>query len=181
MISESAIVESIVTAFVYEKQRKAKGITYRHSKWSKRFRSHVSSRCLCCRAHCRQFFTFLFSFLGMSSSNGNSTAAASTASDRVKKFLEDKDWKFYCAVAACVIAVGAGAYCLASSGSDSSKKKPRQQREVKKKQAESGKIAGQILTCSSLETNDASLRSWYRTSKQVCRDPCWHNKDRRII
>lgn len=54
-----------------------------------------------------------------------------SATERMKRFLEDKDWKFYCAVAAGVAAAGAGAYYLSTSGSD--KKKPKQhKREMKK-------------------------------------------------
>ncbi|KAI7861037.1 hypothetical protein BDC45DRAFT_430253 [Circinella umbellata] len=63
---------------------------------------------------------------------------AVSASERMKRFLEDKDWKFYCAVAAGVAAAGAGAYYLSSSSSTNNKKKPKQQkREIKKKQDES--------------------------------------------
>lgn len=59
-----------------------------------------------------------------------------SATERMKKFLEDKDWKFYCAVAAGVAAAGAGAYYLSTSGSD--KKKPKQQKREMKKESTGG-------------------------------------------
>ncbi|KAI9319969.1 hypothetical protein BX666DRAFT_1917762 [Dichotomocladium elegans] len=58
-----------------------------------------------------------------------------TATERMKKFLEDKDWKFYCTVAAGLAVAGAGAYYLASSGASSSsttKKQPKK-RDAKRK------------------------------------------------
>ncbi|CDH54101.1 tpr domain containing protein [Lichtheimia corymbifera JMRC:FSU:9682] len=65
-----------------------------------------------------------------------------SATERMKRFLEDKDWKFYCAVAAGVAAAGAGAYYLSSSGSD--KKKPKQhKREMKKEGSASSPAAAE--------------------------------------
>jgi mitochondrial import receptor subunit TOM70 len=42
---------------------------------------------------------------------------APSISDSVRKFLEDKDWKFYTAVGVGAVAVGAGVYYLTRSGS----------------------------------------------------------------
>lgn len=52
--------------------------------------------------------------------NTTSVPDATPATERIKKFFEDKDWKFYAAVFAGVAVAGAGAYYLTSSN----KKKP---------------------------------------------------------
>lgn len=55
-------------------------------------------------------------------------------SDKLKKFFEDKDWKFYCAVAAGLTLAGAGAYYITSnSNSKKGKKKPEDKKEPGKK------------------------------------------------
>ncbi|KAI8065174.1 hypothetical protein BC940DRAFT_356706 [Gongronella butleri] len=46
------------------------------------------------------------------SNNNTSQAPASGAQDKINKFFEDRDWKFYAAVAAGVTLAGAGAYYL---------------------------------------------------------------------
>lgn len=51
--------------------------------------------------------------------------------DKIKKSFEDKDWKFYCAVAAGLTLAGAGAYYLTSGSSKKGKKKPESKREGK--------------------------------------------------
>ncbi|KAL7321259.1 TOM (translocase of outer membrane) complex component [Mucor circinelloides] len=58
--------------------------------------------------------------------------ASSVTLDKIKKSFEDKDWKFYCAVAAGLTLAGAGAYYLTSGSSKKGKKKPESKREVKK-------------------------------------------------
>lgn len=58
---------------------------------------------------------------------------ASPATERIKKFFEDKDWKFYAAVIAGVAVAGAGAYYLTSG---SSSKKPKKSSSSKKKEAD---------------------------------------------
>ncbi|KAG0747734.1 hypothetical protein G6F57_004561 [Rhizopus arrhizus] len=58
-------------------------------------------------------------------------AVESNTSDKIKKFFEDKDWKFYCALAAGVTLAGASAYYISSS-SKKGKKKPETKREIKK-------------------------------------------------
>ncbi|KAI8365611.1 hypothetical protein EDC96DRAFT_481304 [Choanephora cucurbitarum] len=58
-------------------------------------------------------------------------AVPSSALEKVKKSIEDKDWKFYCAIAAGLTLAGAGAYFI-SSGSKKGKRKPEAKREVKK-------------------------------------------------
>ena len=58
---------------------------------------------------------------------------ASPATERIKKFFEDKDWKFYAAVFAGVAVAGAGAYYLTSG---SSSKKPKKSSSSKKKEAD---------------------------------------------
>ncbi|KAI8374905.1 hypothetical protein BD560DRAFT_393536 [Blakeslea trispora] len=58
-------------------------------------------------------------------------AVPSSTLDKVKKSFEDKDWKFYCAIAAGLTLAGAGAYFISSS-SKKGKKKPEAKREVKK-------------------------------------------------
>ncbi|KAI9354773.1 hypothetical protein BD770DRAFT_347220 [Pilaira anomala] len=51
-------------------------------------------------------------------------------SDKLKKFFEDKDWKFYCAVAAGLTLAGAGAYYITSNGNNKKgKKKPEDKNE----------------------------------------------------
>lgn len=59
-------------------------------------------------------------------------AVESNTSDKIKKFFEDKDWKFYCALAAGVTLAGASAYYISSS-SKKGKKKPETKRESKEK------------------------------------------------
>ncbi|KAI8637039.1 hypothetical protein BD408DRAFT_396385 [Parasitella parasitica] len=58
--------------------------------------------------------------------------ASSVTLDKIKKSLEDKDWKFYCAVAAGLTLAGAGVYYITSGGSKKGKKKPESKREVNK-------------------------------------------------
>ncbi|RUS17097.1 hypothetical protein BC937DRAFT_90417 [Endogone sp. FLAS-F59071] len=53
--------------------------------------------------------------------------------DSVKRFFEDKDWRFYAALSAGVIVAGAGIYYLASSSSSSSP--PRSPKDKKKRPA----------------------------------------------
>lgn len=57
--------------------------------------------------------------------------ASSVTLDKIKKSFEDKDWKFYCAVAAGLTLAGAGAYYLTSGSSKKGKKKPESKREGK--------------------------------------------------
>ncbi|KAG1455469.1 hypothetical protein G6F56_007058 [Rhizopus delemar] len=59
-------------------------------------------------------------------------AVETNTTDKIKKFFEDKDWKFYCALAAGLTVAGAGAYLVSSSGKKG-KKKPesKKDREVK--------------------------------------------------
>lgn len=54
----------------------------------------------------------------------------STTLDKIKKSIEDKDWKFYAALVAGLTVVGAGAYYISSSSSAKSKKKPSSKRET---------------------------------------------------
>lgn len=61
---------------------------------------------------------------GVSTTNATSVSDASPATERIKKFFEDKDWKFYAAVLAGVAVAGAGAYYM-TSGSASSKKQKK--------------------------------------------------------
>jgi import receptor subunit TOM70 len=49
--------------------------------------------------------------------------APATAPEKLKKFFEDKDWKFYCALAAGLTLAGAGAYYM-TSGNKKPKSKP---------------------------------------------------------
>lgn len=58
----------------------------------------------------------------------SSKVVEANTSDKLKKFFEDKDWKFYCAVAAGLTLAGAGAYYISSSGV-SNKKKPESKKE----------------------------------------------------
>ncbi|KAI9285944.1 hypothetical protein BC943DRAFT_276927 [Umbelopsis sp. AD052] len=58
---------------------------------------------------------------------------ASPATERIKKFFEDKDWKFYAAVFAGVAVAGAGAYYLTSGPSS---KKDKKSSSSKKKEAD---------------------------------------------
>lgn len=60
-------------------------------------------------------------------------AVESNTSDKIKKFFEDKDWKFYCALAAGVTLAGASAYYISSS-SKKGKKKPETKRESKERE-----------------------------------------------
>ncbi|KAL0075137.1 hypothetical protein F4703DRAFT_1744381 [Phycomyces blakesleeanus] len=48
----------------------------------------------------------------MANSSSTTVAPPATAQDKLKRFLEDKDWKFYCALAAGVTVAGAGLYYL---------------------------------------------------------------------
>ncbi|KAI9250537.1 hypothetical protein BDA99DRAFT_445111 [Phascolomyces articulosus] len=83
----------------------------------------------------------------------------------MKRFLEDKDWKFYCAVAAGVAAAGAGAYYLSSSSNN--KKKPKQQkREVKKKQEESASSGA----AASAATSDSNASTTTEEFEQMTDD-----------
>ncbi|GAA5814154.1 hypothetical protein MFLAVUS_007647 [Mucor flavus] len=67
----------------------------------------------------------------------SSKVVEANTSDKLKKFFEDKDWKFYCAVAAGLTLAGAGAYYISSSGV-SNKKKPESKKEpVAKRSVES--------------------------------------------
>ncbi|KAI8881829.1 TPR-like protein [Backusella circina FSU 941] len=64
-----------------------------------------------------------------------------TAPEKLKKFFEDKDWKFYCALAAGLTLAGAGAYYM-TSGSKKPKtklepKEAKKEVQASKKQAES--------------------------------------------
>ncbi|ORZ20242.1 hypothetical protein BCR42DRAFT_408316 [Absidia repens] len=60
------------------------------------------------------------------------SSASSTTPDKIKKFFEDRDWKFYCALAAGVTLAGAGAYYLTQPSTPSSpKKKTATKKEVK--------------------------------------------------
>ncbi|GAA5801005.1 hypothetical protein EDC94DRAFT_616764 [Helicostylum pulchrum] len=58
----------------------------------------------------------------------SSKVVEANTSDKLKKFFEDKDWKFYCAVAAGLTLAGAGAY-YATSGVSKKKKKPESKKE----------------------------------------------------
>jgi hypothetical protein len=68
---------------------------------------------------------------------------ASPATERIKKFFEDKDWKFYAAVFAGVAVAGAGAYYLTSG---SSSKKSKKSSSSKKKEAEEATGKGKAST-----------------------------------
>ncbi|CEI99284.1 TOM (translocase of outer membrane) complex component [Rhizopus azygosporus] len=76
-----------------------------------------------------------------------------TTSDKIKKFFEDKDWKFYCALAAGVTLAGASAYYITSS-KKGSKKKPAGNREVKKSTTEEKAPAVPSPTAATTETLD---------------------------
>jgi import receptor subunit TOM70 len=52
----------------------------------------------------------------------------SSTLEKIKKSIEDKDWKFYCALVAGLTLAGAGAYYI-SSGSKKGKKKPESKKE----------------------------------------------------
>jgi import receptor subunit TOM70 len=52
----------------------------------------------------------------------------SSTLEKIKKSIEDKDWKFYCALVAGLTLAGAGAYYIAS-GSKKGKKKPESKKE----------------------------------------------------
>ncbi|KAI8341771.1 hypothetical protein BC941DRAFT_346310 [Chlamydoabsidia padenii] len=52
-----------------------------------------------------------------------SPPASSSTPDKIKQFFEDRDWKFYCALAAGVTLAGAGAYYLTQPSTPPSKKK----------------------------------------------------------
>lgn len=54
----------------------------------------------------------------------SSKVVEANTSDKLKKFFEDKDWKFYCAVAAGLTLAGASAYYISGSSSKKGKKKP---------------------------------------------------------
>lgn len=72
---------------------------------------------------------------------GSTTTAvpdATPATERIKKFFEDKDWKFYAAVFAGVAVAGAGAYYL-TYGSSSSKKSKKPASKKKETEEPSGK------------------------------------------
>ncbi|CEP17018.1 hypothetical protein [Parasitella parasitica] len=58
--------------------------------------------------------------------------ASSVTLDKFKKSLEDKDWKFYCAVAAGLTLAGVGAYYITSGSNKKGKKKPESKRAVNK-------------------------------------------------
>jgi hypothetical protein len=74
---------------------------------------------------------------GASTSNTTVTDA-SPATERIKKFFEDKDWKFYAAVFAGVAVAGAGAYYL-TSGSSSKKQKKSSSSKKKETDEATGK------------------------------------------
>ncbi|KAF7731599.1 TOM (translocase of outer membrane) complex component [Apophysomyces ossiformis] len=62
---------------------------------------------------------------------------STSAQDRIKRVFEDKDWKFYCAVAAGIVLAGAGAYYLTSTSTPKAKKREMQKKpEEKKKESE---------------------------------------------
>ncbi|KAI8391816.1 uncharacterized protein BYT42DRAFT_543308 [Radiomyces spectabilis] len=54
----------------------------------------------------------------MSSPEKAAQPVASASTDRIKKFFEDKDWKFYCALVAGLTLAGAGAYYLTAPKSN---------------------------------------------------------------
>ena len=56
--------------------------------------------------------------------NNTDKVVQANATDKLKKFFEDKDWKFYCAVAAGLTLAGASAYYLTAPSNKKGKKKP---------------------------------------------------------
>lgn len=71
-----------------------------------------------------------------------SPPASSSTPDKIKQFFEDRDWKFYCALAAGVTLAGAGAYYLTQPSSPPPKKKgSSSKKEVKsnKKASDAGR------------------------------------------
>ncbi|KAG0169063.1 TOM (translocase of outer membrane) complex component [Apophysomyces sp. BC1015] len=60
---------------------------------------------------------------------------SASAQDRIKRVFEDKDWKFYCAIAAGIVLAGAGAYYLTSTPTKT-KKREVQKKPEEKKQSE---------------------------------------------
>lgn len=62
--------------------------------------------------------------------NNTDKVVQANATDKLKKFFEDKDWKFYCAVAAGLTLAGASAYYITSPSNKKGKKKPESKREA---------------------------------------------------
>jgi len=88
---------------------------------------------------------------------GSTTTAvpdATPATERIKKFFEDKDWKFYAAVFAGVAVAGAGAYYL-TYGSSSSKKSKKPASKKKETEEPSGKGKAAASTEKGAETSAA--------------------------
>jgi import receptor subunit TOM70 len=65
----------------------------------------------------------------------SSKVVEANTSDKLKKFFEDKDWKFYCAVAAGLTLAGASAYYISSSSKKGKKKPEETKKEVGKSRA----------------------------------------------
>lgn len=65
----------------------------------------------------------------------SSKVVEANTSDKLKKFFEDKDWKFYCAVAAGLTLAGASAYYISSSSKKGKKKPEEIKKEVGKSRA----------------------------------------------
>jgi import receptor subunit TOM70 len=85
---------------------------------------------------------------GASATNSTSVADASPATERIKKFFEDKDWKFYAAVLAGVAVAGAGAYYLTSGSSSKKQKKPASKKSPEGSSAKGKETAGTKLDVS---------------------------------
>ncbi|KAG0258442.1 TOM (translocase of outer membrane) complex component [Actinomortierella ambigua] len=70
----------------------------------------------------------------------SSTSSSSSGSNSLQKFLQDKDWKFYAAVASVTVLAGAGIYYLTSSSSSSSSSSaPETTKSKSKKKKKSNK------------------------------------------
>ncbi|KAI8580286.1 hypothetical protein K450DRAFT_237744 [Umbelopsis ramanniana AG] len=94
---------------------------------------------------------------------------ASPATERIKKFFEDKDWKFYAAVFAGVAVAGAGAYYLTAG---SSSKKQKKSSSSKKKEADEatgkGKAPASDATGKADKTSEpSSVDGWVNMTPEA--------------
>lgn len=100
---------------------------------------------------------------GVSTTNATSVSDASPATERIKKFFEDKDWKFYAAVLAGVAVAGAGAYYM-TSGSASSKK---QKKPASKKSPEGTSAKGKENAEKTDTTATSAADEWANMSAEA--------------
>lgn len=73
------------------------------------------------------------------SSTTDHVVVNNSTQDKLKKFFEDKDWKFYCAIAAGLTLAGAGAYYISTSSSASASSKKSKKKPETKKESPKGK------------------------------------------